>query len=52
VIRNVERFEYDMVNDIDMEGAIRAHQGMLDITRDDGGAPESPRGMAGGRPDA
>jgi uncharacterized protein (DUF4213/DUF364 family) len=33
VIRDVDRFEYDMVNDVDMEGAIRAHQGMLDISR-------------------
>jgi uncharacterized protein (DUF4213/DUF364 family) len=31
VIRDVRRFEDDMVNDLDMEAALRAHQGMMDV---------------------
>jgi uncharacterized protein len=34
VIRDVERFAYDMVNDVDMEAALRAHQSMLDVFRE------------------
>ena len=47
VIRDVERFEYDMVNDVDIDGAIRTHQGMLDISRDRKAAPRFGRAEPG-----
>ena len=47
VIRDVDRFEYDMVNDVDMEAAIRTHQGMLDISRDRQSPPRFGRAEAG-----